>query len=560
MKKFTKTIAFLLLSPFLLQAQNYYETNIIAPSSFEGIDVVSLFDGSNNFNYLLVGSPNFKSVLSISNSPSLISVPFETNFAYNNNISNHARNSLNVIQTSVSNFDFFLYGRNNMTDEESMDLSNHSFKYAFQNLWPSVECDEVQIIDTKLYSYIDDNYEVQKRILVLYTHNKYLHPFGCQKLTHLACINKDNDQILWDNLLSINNNIFGNTFGYELEVRNSFQPQDDDPIFYVLTGNQGSSSATSEVFGFNKDGVPNIHNAFAYSSEGLMDFPYSSLEILNKDDYFTAGFNQVIANSVSRKEYSIFQDSDILNITDMTSKTINGERILFVVGYILDSQNNFQKSDYFSLQLYTNKAKSLDVVPGASHRYINVNPTNTINQRVNCAISNDGFYIITPELRLIHCDDNGETCESLLLDVVANDLNDNLIYDTWFISDELALNQIEPNTPSNSFDIDRVCESNDQKNGFVSDDERYIIPNSSNFLIYPNPSTGVFNFDNKGKFEGNHLVIVQNIVGAKVFESQINFDNQINLLDLSHLDKGIYLVNIIDNQLNTIAINKVVLK
>lgn len=62
--------------------------------------------------------------------------------------------------------------------------------------------------------------------------------------------------------------------------------------------------------------------------------------------------------------------------------------------------------------------------------------------------------------------------------------------------------------------------------------------------IYPNPNNGIFTImvvDNSAAIE----VVVFNVIGDKVFE-MIALGDHLTNVDLSHLEKGLYIVQLID--------------
>jgi len=69
--------------------------------------------------------------------------------------------------------------------------------------------------------------------------------------------------------------------------------------------------------------------------------------------------------------------------------------------------------------------------------------------------------------------------------------------------------------------------------------------NKTNILnIYPNPSTGLLNINQSSNDIYN--LSITNIIGQVVYKDIIN--NVKNIIDLSHIDKGVYLVEIKDNR------------
>ena len=69
--------------------------------------------------------------------------------------------------------------------------------------------------------------------------------------------------------------------------------------------------------------------------------------------------------------------------------------------------------------------------------------------------------------------------------------------------------------------------------------------NKTNILnVYPNPSTGLLNINQSSN--DIYTISVTNIIGQVVYKDIIN--NVKNIIDLSHFDKGVYLVEIKDNR------------
>ncbi len=69
---------------------------------------------------------------------------------------------------------------------------------------------------------------------------------------------------------------------------------------------------------------------------------------------------------------------------------------------------------------------------------------------------------------------------------------------------------------------------------------------NQNFVIYPNPSNGIFNIKNKNNTQ-NVSIEIYNIIGEKL--ETYNFQNEeINTLDLRHLNSGIYMVKTNDGK------------
>ena len=66
--------------------------------------------------------------------------------------------------------------------------------------------------------------------------------------------------------------------------------------------------------------------------------------------------------------------------------------------------------------------------------------------------------------------------------------------------------------------------------------------NKSNVIIYPNPSTGIFNIQSNKSIE-NAAIIISDLNGRIVHQSKAdNLQNK--AIDLHHLQKGIYILNV----------------
>src|SRR5690606_566386 len=73
-------------------------------------------------------------------------------------------------------------------------------------------------------------------------------------------------------------------------------------------------------------------------------------------------------------------------------------------------------------------------------------------------------------------------------------------------------------------------------------DESNVKRVKSNFNIYPNPSTGKFNFNLNAEF-GDEIKVID-LKGVEVFKSQLTkkYNNELFELDLSGLKSGIYFI------------------
>ncbi len=74
---------------------------------------------------------------------------------------------------------------------------------------------------------------------------------------------------------------------------------------------------------------------------------------------------------------------------------------------------------------------------------------------------------------------------------------------------------------------------------------------STKIRIYPNPNFGVFNLVVSAKKEGE-LIYIYDKNGNKVYERKIQ--NQMSLVDLTHLEKGIYFIKY-SNDIKKVLIN-----
>ncbi len=67
--------------------------------------------------------------------------------------------------------------------------------------------------------------------------------------------------------------------------------------------------------------------------------------------------------------------------------------------------------------------------------------------------------------------------------------------------------------------------------------------NNESFVVYPNPSNGLFNIDlTEEEFDFN-VISIHNLLGVSVYSSSI-VSNEINQIDLSHLPSGYYIAKI----------------
>ena len=65
------------------------------------------------------------------------------------------------------------------------------------------------------------------------------------------------------------------------------------------------------------------------------------------------------------------------------------------------------------------------------------------------------------------------------------------------------------------------------------------------FSVYPNPSTGKFNIDLVNVNDGTYSISVENILGEEVYsEVRSVIHTYSDVLDLTNLSKGVYMLNI----------------
>ena len=66
--------------------------------------------------------------------------------------------------------------------------------------------------------------------------------------------------------------------------------------------------------------------------------------------------------------------------------------------------------------------------------------------------------------------------------------------------------------------------------------------------IYPNPNKGVFNLDLINVQDGKYTISVDNLLGQEVYSETRNVINtSTNIVNLSNLTKGVYMINIENN-------------
>lgn len=84
--------------------------------------------------------------------------------------------------------------------------------------------------------------------------------------------------------------------------------------------------------------------------------------------------------------------------------------------------------------------------------------------------------------------------------------------------------------------------------GLFGDDEEWLLEeeakNPFEVSIFPNPNNGNFQIITNGEGQVKEVVIY-NIIGEQVYYKKFN---ELNLsVDLTHLDKGLYMIQIINN-------------
>jgi len=83
--------------------------------------------------------------------------------------------------------------------------------------------------------------------------------------------------------------------------------------------------------------------------------------------------------------------------------------------------------------------------------------------------------------------------------------------------------------------------------------------NKIDFSIYPNPNNGNFNISLNGQSENNLEIVIKNILGQIVHEN--NITKSTNSIDLNHqhLKKGVYIVDLLDNN-SVVNTGKIIIK
>ena len=63
--------------------------------------------------------------------------------------------------------------------------------------------------------------------------------------------------------------------------------------------------------------------------------------------------------------------------------------------------------------------------------------------------------------------------------------------------------------------------------------------------IHPNPNDGIFGMEISNALAGTYHISISNVIGQEVYLETKNLtDNLINQIDLSHVEKGIYLLEV----------------
>ena len=85
------------------------------------------------------------------------------------------------------------------------------------------------------------------------------------------------------------------------------------------------------------------------------------------------------------------------------------------------------------------------------------------------------------------------------------------------------------------------------------------IYNNQNFKIYPNPSTGKFTVESSAS-SGSWSVMVFNVLGERVYTSQLSTMNSQLSIDLSSQPKGVYVYKIITESNQQTSTGKLVIE
>ena len=72
--------------------------------------------------------------------------------------------------------------------------------------------------------------------------------------------------------------------------------------------------------------------------------------------------------------------------------------------------------------------------------------------------------------------------------------------------------------------------------------------------IYPNPSKGIINIETE---KSDIEITIENLLGSIVYSKQLSQNN--SSIDVSSLDKGIYIIRVMDKSTNSIANKKIII-
>lgn len=104
-----------------------------------------------------------------------------------------------------------------------------------------------------------------------------------------------------------------------------------------------------------------------------------------------------------------------------------------------------------------------------------------------------------------------------------------------------VVGDIIPNTASIFFDFNPPIITNTFNTEFVT---TLSIPkfNDSQFVIFPNPTSGILNILSKGNIEIIESISISNVLGDILKETKVNMSS--SEIDMSNLQKGLYFINI----------------
>lgn len=84
--------------------------------------------------------------------------------------------------------------------------------------------------------------------------------------------------------------------------------------------------------------------------------------------------------------------------------------------------------------------------------------------------------------------------------------------------------------------------------------------NLETFSVHPNPSKGIFNINIQTKSTEDLQLNITNLLGQRIYTESLSDVNKLNKeITLSHLEKGMYLVNIV-SKTGITATHKVIIK